>query len=171
MSDTSETFPEPLAVVAGVRTPFAKVFGPLTSIPADELGRVALTAAMEKAGIRPDQVDEVILGNVASPPETANISRVVALRSGIPQDRVAHTVHRNCASGMEAIVSSWQAIREGRAGVIVAGGTESMSNVPLLWDSRMKDLLLDLSRQKSMLGKLRVMSRFRPGMLKPIPGL
>ena len=171
MSDTWETFPEPLAVVAGVRTPFAKVFGPLTSIPADELGRVALTAAMEKAGIRPDQVDEVILGNVASPPETANISRVVALRSGIPQDRVAHTVHRNCASGMEAIVSSWQAIREGRAGVIVAGGTESMSNVPLLWDSRMKDLLLDLSRQKSMLGKLRVMSRFRPGMLKPIPGL
>jgi acetyl-CoA acetyltransferase family protein len=171
MTRTTQNLPEPLAVVAGLRTPFAKAFGPLSSVPADELGRVAVTAALERAGLKPDQVDEVIFGNVASPADTANISRVVALRSGVPQDRPAHTVHRNCASGMEAIVSAWQAIREGRAEVVVAGGTESMSNVPLLWDSRMKDLLLELSRQKSVFGKLRVMTRFRPAMLKPIPAL
>ncbi len=171
MNRTSETRPEPLAVIAGMRTPFAKAFGPLASVPADELGRVALTAALERAGLKADQVDEVIFGNVASPPDTANISRVIALRSGVPQDRVAHTVHRNCASGMEAIVSAWQSIREGRAEIVVAGGTESMSNVPMLWDPRMKDLLLDLSRQKSIFGKLRVMTRFRPAMLKPIPAL
>ena len=116
MSRTSEARPEPLAVIAGMRTPFAKAFGPLASVPADELGRVALTAALERAGLKPDQVDEVVFGNVASPADTANISRVIALRSGVPQDRVAHTVHRNCASGMEAIVSAWQSIREGRAG-------------------------------------------------------
>ena len=162
---------EPLALVAGMRTPFAKAFGPLAAVPADELGRVALTAALQRAGLKAEQVDEVIFGNVASPPDTANISRVIALRSGVPQDRVAHTVHRNCASGMEAIVSAWQSIREGRAEIIVAGGTESMSNVPLLWDPRMKDLLLDLSRQKSLIGKLRVMTRFRPAMLKPVPAL
>ena len=171
MSRTSEARPEPLAVIAGMRTPFAKAFGPLASVPADELGRVALTATLERAGLKADQVDEVIFGNVASPPDTANIARVIALRSGVPQDRVAHTVHRNCASGMEAIVSAWQSIREGRAEIVVAGGTESMSNVPLLWDPRMKDLLLDLSRQKSIFGKLRVMTRFRPAMLKPIPAL
>jgi len=171
MSRTMNTRPEPLAVIAGMRTPFAKAFGPLASVPADELGRIALAGALERAGLKPDQVDEVIFGNVASPPETANISRVIALRAGVPQDRVAHTVHRNCASGMEAIVSAWQAIREERAEVVVAGGTESMSNVPLLWDPRMKDLLLDLSRQKSILGKLRVMTRFRPAMLKPVPAL
>ena len=171
MARQSETRPEPLAVIAGMRTPFAKAFGPLASVSADELGRVALTGALDRAGLKPDQVDEVIFGNVASPPDTANISRVIALRSGVPQDRVAHTVHRNCASGMEAIVSAWQSIREGRAEIVVAGGTESMSNVPLLWDPRMKDLLLELSRQKSIFGKLRVLTRFRPAMLKPIPAL
>lgn len=171
MFRTIETDVEPLAVVAGMRTPFARAFGPLASVAADELGRVALTAALQRAGLAPDRVDEVIFGNVASPPDTANISRVIALRSGIPQDRVAHTVHRNCASGMEAIVAAWQAIREKRAQIVVAGGTESMSNVPLLWDPRMKNLLLDFSRQKSLFGKLRVLTRFRPSMLNPIAAL
>src|SRR5436190_1626314 len=127
MSNSRQSRPEPLAVVAGIRTPFAKAFGPLASVPADELGRVAVTGALSKADLKPDQIDELIFGNVASPPDTANISRVVALRSGIPQDRIAHTVHRNCASGMESIVAAWQAIRERRSEVIVAGGTESMS--------------------------------------------
>ena len=171
MSRTIESRPEPLAVVAGLRTPFAKIFGPLSSVAADELGRIAVTAILQKSGVRPDQVDEVIFGNVASPPDTANISRVISLRAGIPQDRVAHTVHRNCASGMEAIVSAWQAIREGRAEVVVAGGTESMSNVPLLWDPRVKDLLVSLDRQKSLFGKLRIAAQFRPSMLKPVSGL
>ncbi len=165
------TLLEPLAVVAGVRTPFAKAFGTLASVPADELGRIAVTAAIDRAGLRPDQVDEVIFGNVACPADTANISRVIAIRSGIPHDRAAHTVHRNCASGMEAIVAAWQAIREGRAEVVIAGGTESMSNVPLLWDSRMKDLLIQMNQQKSLIGKMRAMTRFRPSMLRPIPGL
>jgi acetyl-CoA acetyltransferase family protein len=163
--------PESVAVVAGMRTPFAKAFGALAAVPADELGRVALTAALDRAGWKPSDVDEVIFGNVASPPDTPNISRVIALKAGIPQDRVAHTVHRNCASGMEAIVSAGQSIHEGRAAVVVAGGTESMSNVPLLWDARMKELLLDLSRQKTLMGKLRVITRFRPSMLRPIPAL
>lgn len=171
MTHLSDSHREPLAVIAGMRTPFAKAFGPLASVPADELGRVALVAALDRVGLKPDQVDEVIFGNVASPADKANISRVIALEAGVPQDRPAHTVHRNCASGMEAIVAGWQAIRDGRGSVIAAGGTESMSNVPLLWDPRMKDLLLDLSRQKSFLGKLQVLSRIRPGMLKPIPAL
>lgn len=171
MNSSVANRPQPLAVIAGMRTPFAKAFGPLNNVTADELGRVAVTAAIDRAGLKPDQVEELVFGNVASPANTSNISRVIALKSGIPQDRVAHTVHRNCASGMEAIVSAWQIIREGRAEVVVAGGTESMSNVPLLWDPRVKDLLLELSKQKSMLGKLRVMTRFRPSMFKPIPAL
>ena len=163
--------PEPLAVLAGMRTPFAKAFGALAPVPADELGQIALTATLERAGLKPSDVDEVIFGNVASPPETANIARVIALKVGVPQDRVAHTVHRNCASGMEAIVSAWQSIREGRAEVVIAGGTESMSNVPLLWDARMRVLLVELGRQQSLFGKMRVLTRFRPSMLRPIPAL
>ena len=165
------TCPEPLAVMAGMRTPFAKAFGALASVPADELGRIALTATLDRAGLKPTEVDEVIFGNVASPPDTANIARVIALQSGVPQDRVAHTVNRNCASGMEAVVAAWQSIREGRAEVVIAGGTESMSNVPLLWDARMRLLLVELGRQHSLFGKLRVWTRFRPAMLRPIPAL
>ncbi len=165
------TCPEPLAVMAGMRTPFAKAFGTLASVPADELGRIALTATLDRAGLKPTEVDEVIFGNVASPPDTANIARVIALQSGVPQDRVAHTVNRNCASGMEALVAAWQSIREGRAEVVIAGGTESMSNVPLLWDARMRLLLVELGRQHSLFGKLRVWTRFRPAMLRPIPAL
>ena len=163
--------PEPLAVLAGMRTPFAKAFGALASVSADELGRVALTATLDRAGLKPSDVDEVIFGNVASPADTPNIARVIALKAGVPQDRVAHTVHRNCASGMEAIVSAWQSIREGRAEIVIAGGTESMSNVPLLWDARMSELLVELGRQRSLFGKLRVLTRLRPLMFKPIPAL
>lgn len=165
------TLPEPLAVIAGMRTPFAKAFGALASVSADELGHVAVRGALERAGLVAEQVDEVVFGNVASPANTANIARVIALRSGIPQERVAHTVHRNCASGMEALVSAWQIVREGRAKVVIAGGTESMSNVPLLWDPRVASLMLEMSRQKSVLGKLRVLTGFRPSMLKPVPAL
>ena len=124
----------PLAVLAGVRTPFAKAFGALRNVPADQLGRVAVEAALHRAGLQPGEVDELVFGNVAGQPDASNIGRVVALRTGIPQDRIAHTVNRNCASGMEAVFSAWQILTEGRAQRIVAGGTESMSNVPLLWN-------------------------------------
>src|SRR5262245_42059226 len=123
----------PLAVVAGVRTPFAKAFGALADVPADQLGRLSVEAALARARVRPADVGEVVFGNVAGQPDASNIARVIALRSSIPQDRVAHTVNRNCASGMEAIISAWQILAEGRADLVVAGGTESMSNVPLLF--------------------------------------
>src|SRR5262245_15115624 len=106
----------PLAVAAGVRTPFAKAFGPLARAPADELGRVAALAALARAGLGPADVGEVVFGNVAGPPEAPNVARVIALRSGVPHDRPAHTVNRNCASGMEAVFAAWHVLAEGRTG-------------------------------------------------------
>lgn len=167
----TRSFPEPLAVVAGMRTPFAKSFGALASVPADELGRQALVAVLERTGLKPDAIDEVVFGNVASPADAANVSRVIALKSGIPQDRIAHTVHRNCASGLEAVITAWQAIQTGRSNVVIAGGTESMSNVPFLCDARLKDLLVNVGQQKSVWGRMKAFSRFRPGFLKPMPAL
>lgn len=162
---------KPLALVAGVRTPFAKAFGPLADLPADELGRIALLAALERAGLKPSEVDEVVFGNVVGPAETSNIARVIALRAGVPEDRIAHTVNRNCASGMEAITTAWQSIAEGRAELVVAGGTESMSNIPLLWDRRMAKLLLELRKQKRWWGKLKVLSQMRPSYFKPVAAI
>ena len=121
-----------IAIVAGIRTPFAKAFGPLTAVPAYELGRLATEAVLQRAGVRPNEVDQVVFGNVAVPAEAANIARVIALKSGIPQDRIAHTVQRNCASGMEAITTAAGLVQLGDAQVVVAGGTESMSQIPLL---------------------------------------
>src|SRR5258708_15310751 len=87
-----------VAILDGVRTPFAKAFGPLASVPAQELGRLAAVGVLKRADLRPDQVDQVVFGNVAMPPEAANVARVIALTAGIPRDRIAHTVPRHCAS-------------------------------------------------------------------------
>src|SRR3954454_16815433 len=122
-----------VAILEGVRTPFAKAYGPLAHLPAQELGRAAVVALLERAGLRADQVDQVIFGNVAMPPDAANVARVIALLAGVTQDRIAHTVQRNCASGLEAIVAAAQQIQLGEAGVVVAGGAESMSRIPLLY--------------------------------------
>lgn len=171
MTRTGTELPEPLAIVAGMRTPFAKSFGALARVPADELGRQAVLAVLDRSGLKPTDVDEVVFGNVACPAEAANVSRVIALRAGIPQDRIAHTVHRNCASGMEAVITAWQAIQTGRSEVVIAGGTESMSNVPFLCDSRFKDLLVELGQQKSAWGRVKTLAKFRPSLLRPVPGL
>src|SRR5688572_23227477 len=117
----------PLAVLDGVRTPFAKSYSTLARVGADELGRVALVEVLNRLDMKPDQVDEVVFGNVSGPAESSNVARVIALKAGVPHDRIAQTVNRNCASGMESIVSAWQAIEEGRSKVIACGGTESMS--------------------------------------------
>src|ERR671933_500424 len=143
-----------IAIVEGVRTPFAKAFGALASVPAQELGRLATTALLDRAGVRPDQVDQVVFGNVAPPAEAANIARVIALTAGIPRDRIAHTVQRNCASGMEAITTAAQLIQLGEAQAVLAGGTESMSRIPLLYNQAATELYLRLGRSKSFRQRL-----------------
>jgi len=159
-----------VAVLSGVRTPFAKAFGALGRVPADQLGRISLQGALTRAGLTPNDVGEVVFGNVAGQPDASNIGRVIALRSGIPQDRIAHTVNRNCASGMEAVITAWQILADGRTELAVAGGTESMTNVPFLWNQKAKDFFLEWKRA-GFWKKARMLARFRPSLLKPIPAL
>jgi acetyl-CoA acetyltransferase family protein len=160
-----------IAILEGIRTPFAKAYGPLASVPAQELGRLATTAVLERAGVRPDRVDQVVFGNVAMPPDAANIARVIALLSGIPRDRIAHSVQRNCASGMEAITTAAQLIQLGEARIIVAGGVESMSRIPLLYNRAATDLYMRLAKAKSWRQRLGTLLRFRPRHFKPIIGV
>ena len=123
---------KPLAILSGMRTPFCKASSALADVHAVDLGVAAVKAALEKANVEVNGVDEVVIGDVSGPADSANIARVIALKAGIPHDRIAHTVNRNCASGMESILSAWQILSEGRAKTVVAGGTESMSSIPLL---------------------------------------
>src|SRR5438477_408960 len=157
-----------IAILDGARTPFAKAFGALASVPAQELGRVAAVETLRRAGLRPDQVDQVVFGNVALPADAANIARVIALRAGIPRDRVAHTVHRNCASGMEAITTAAQLIQLGEARRVIAGGTESMSQIPLLYHAEATALVLRLGRTRGWWRRLRTLLQFRPRHFRPV---
>ncbi len=162
---------KPLAILSGMRTPFCKAYGAMADVHAVDLGTAAVTAALEKAGVTSGDVDEVVMGNVSGPPDSANIARVIGLKAGIPQDRIAHTVNRNCASGMESILEAWQILREGRARTIVAGGTESMSNIPLLVRPDATRLLMEFGRARSLIAKLKVIAKLRPRHLRPVPGV
>jgi acetyl-CoA acetyltransferase family protein len=162
---------KPLAILSGMRTPFCKASSALADVHAVDLGVAAVKAALEKANVEVNGVDEVVMGNVSGPADSANIARVIALKAGIPHDRIAHTVNRNCASGMESILSAWQILSEGRAKTVVAGGTESMSSIPLLVRPELAKLLMELGRSKSMLSKFRTVAKFRPRHFKPVVGV
>ncbi|HHD64140.1 MAG TPA: acetyl-CoA C-acyltransferase, partial [Desulfobulbaceae bacterium] len=118
-----------------------------------------------------DEIDEVIIGNVAQPIHAANIARVIALRAGFPESTPAVTVHRNCASGMESITTAAARIHAGEGKVYLCGGVESMSNIPLVYSRKMTRLFERLSRSKTALDRVRALFGFRPAFLKPIVGL
>ncbi|MBY0526412.1 MAG: thiolase family protein [Gemmataceae bacterium] len=157
-----------IAIVDGVRTPFVRAFGPLAGVPAYELGRHVSEVLLRRAGMEPARVDQVVFGNVAVPAEAANIARVIALKAGIPRDRIAHTVHRNCASGMEAITTAAQLVHLGEADVVLAGGTESMSQIPLLFSHEATTFFTKVARARGVRERIFAMMRFRPRYLRPV---
>ena len=160
-----------VAVVAGVRTPFTKAGTTQKRVPAYDLGRVALREAIERAGIRPGDLDEVILGNIAQPAEATNIARVIALRAGVPMHVPAFTVNRNCGSALQALTDGALRIQAGKAKLVAVGGAESMSNVPLLFPESMGDKLLAVAKAKTLPARLGAFTGFRPADFKPVIGL
>ncbi|HSR42453.1 MAG TPA: acetyl-CoA C-acyltransferase [Longimicrobiales bacterium] len=127
MSDKTTT---PVLLKGGARTPMGRYLGALSPLSATELGAVAVRAAVERSGIDPEAVDEVILGNVVSAGLGQAPARQAAIRGGVPATVPAVTVNKVCGSGLKAVMLASQAIRAGDARAIVAGGFESMSNVP-----------------------------------------
>lgn len=121
-------------IVSAVRTPIGKFGGSLASLTAADMGVIAAKAAMERAGVRPEQVDETIFGNARQAGGGPNPARQISVRSGVPQEVPAFTVNKACASGMKTIALAYQAITLGDATCILAGGAESMSRVPYLLD-------------------------------------
>lgn len=160
-----------LAIIDGIRTPFCKAGTELKRLPAQELGRIAVTELLERTEFDRHKISQTIFGNVAQPPEAANIARVIALNAGIPQEMPAYTVHRNCASGFEAITSAYEKMASGEGDVFMVGGTESMSNIPLLFSSEAADKFTALNRAKNLPQKLLAAARFRPSDFRPRVGL
>jgi len=102
-----------VVIVDGLRTPYAKMGTAFNDIPAHELGAIVLKEFLERLGLNPADIDEVIFGNVAQPPEATNIARNIALLAGIPDKVPAFSVQRNCSSGMQAISDAWYRIQAG----------------------------------------------------------
>ena len=160
-----------LAILDGLRTPFCKVGGVLKDLGADDLGAIVVRELVARARIEPKRVDELIFGNVAQPAHAANVARVIGLKAGLPTELIAHTVHRNCASGMQSLTAAALQIQTGQAELVMAGGTESMSQIPLLFGPGLTRLFIRLAKAKTLGGRLKAMAAFRPSQLKPVIAL
>ena len=159
--------PRDVVIIDGARTPFAKSGTKLKNVHAAELGRVATKDTIARANLDPNIVDEVIVGNAGNPSDAVNIARIIALNSGLPQSISAFTVHRNCASAMEAVSSAYERIKSGTLDVILAGGTESMSQMPLMFSQKFADLFGEFLGAKTLPKKLKVLSKLKLNYLTP----
>jgi len=149
-------------IISAKRTPIGKFMGAFSKTTAAELGAVAAGAALEAAGARPEQVDELIYGCARQAGNGPNVARQVVRRAGLPDSVPAFTVNKACASGLKAITLARQSIALGEAELILAGGTESMSRVPFL---------LDRARAGYRLGHAELIDgMYRDGFLCPLCG-
>ncbi|MCB9772338.1 MAG: thiolase family protein [Candidatus Omnitrophica bacterium] len=162
---------ERIAIVAGLRTPFCKMGSVFNDVSAQELAAFSVRELLERSAVDPKNIDEVIFGNVGQPADAANISRIIAMLSGVPFTTPAFTVNRNCASGVESVVTAALKIKSGEARFVLAGGTESMSNYPFLFKKELQEILSELSRAKDFGSKLKAIFKLRPGHYSPRIGL
>jgi acetyl-CoA acyltransferase len=156
-----------VAILDGCRTPFARsstVFKELTAI---DLGAIAVRELASRAEVEGSEIDEVIYGTVVHSVKAPNIAREVALQAGIPASVPAYSVSRACASANQAITSGAQKIALGQAEVVVAGGAESLTNIPITVTDRLRDRLVEANNARSTGQMLKAFKGFRPGELAP----
>ena len=133
---------EPAVIISACRTPIGAFGGALKDLSASDLGAVVIREAVRRAGIEAMELGDVILGCVLQAGTGMNVARQAALKAGVPHEVPAETVNRVCGSGLQAVVHAVEAIRVGYIELMLAGGTESMSNAPYLltgarWGYRM----------------------------------
>jgi acetyl-CoA C-acetyltransferase len=119
-----------VVIVSAVRTPVGRIGGALKDVQPEDLAKLVIRVALDRAGVEPGCVDEVIFGQAKQSADAANLARVAALKAGLPVEVPAYTVMRQCGSGLQAVNNAAQAIMTGQSDIVVAGGTESMSNAP-----------------------------------------
>src|SRR5438270_2855484 len=121
-------------ILSAVRTPIGKFGGALASQTAADMGTVAARAALERAGVAAEQVQETIFGNARQAGGGPNVARQISIRSGVPKEVPAYTVNMACASGMKSMALGFEQIAQGNLDCVLAGGTESMSRLPYYLD-------------------------------------
>ncbi len=157
-----------VAVVGGARTPFCKAGGALARRAAAELGAAAAREAVLRLGIRPEKIDQAIFGIVSAPVGAPNIGREIVLQAGFPTGIPAYTLGRACVSANQAVTNAADQIALGRADVVLAGGVEVLSDVPILFGRRFRDALFAASKAKTPVERLRAFRKVRPQDLAPV---
>ncbi|HEY3181099.1 MAG TPA: acetyl-CoA C-acetyltransferase [Casimicrobiaceae bacterium] len=162
---------EPIYIIDGARTPFLKSRNRPGPFSASDLATDAGRALLLRQPFAPPDLNEVILGCAAPSVDEVNIGRVAALRMGCGHKVPGWTVMRNCASGMQALDSAINDIRAGRSDLVLAGGVDALSRVPLLFSDAMVLWLSNWYAAKSLGQRAALLARFKPGFLAPVIGL
>lgn len=157
-----------VAIVEGCRTPFCKSGTEFKEMRAIELGVIAVRELLNRAELDPAQVDDMVYGTVTPSPLAPNLAREVGLGAGLPARVPGHTVSRACASANQAITSAADTIARGYADVVVAGGAESLTDIPILLSRSMRDRLVAASRAKSPKEKLRAFAGLKLKEVVPV---
>jgi len=157
-----------VAIVAGCRTPFVKSGTVFKDLPAVELARLATRELLARTEVAPAAIDEIVFGQVIPSVLAPNVAREVSLLPQLPRDVPAYSLNRACSSSGQAIVAAHDQIILGHAEVIIAGGTESLSDIPILHSRRFAELLVQASKAKSLGKRLGTLARTRPRDLVPV---
>ena len=158
-------------IVDGARTPFLKARAEPGPFSASDLAVACARPVLARQPFPASALDEVIVGCVTPAADEANIARIIALRLGCGKRVPAHTVQRNCASGLQAVATAAERIALGRAQLVLAGGAEAMSRAPVQWNTAMTGWLGKMLRARQPLDRVRALARFRPAYLKPVYSL
>ncbi len=157
-----------VAIVAGCRTPFCKAGTDLKDVRAVDLARHAARELIERTNLNPRAVNEVIFGQVVASPLVPNVARDVSLLPQFPKEIPAYTVNRACASSTQSVTAAHDQIAFGHADVILAGGVESLSDVPILVSRRLAGILVAASKARTLGARLATFSRIRPRDFIPV---
>ena len=157
-----------VAIVAGVRTPFAKAGTAFRTISAIDLGKLCVAELLQRTSLDGSEVQALVFGTVIPSILAPNIAREVSLLPQLPKSVPAYTVSRACASANQAITDAADQIALGHIDVAIAGGAESLSNVPILHSQGFAEALVMASKAKSITGRIRALARIRPKDLVPI---
>jgi acetyl-CoA acyltransferase len=158
-----------VAVVAGLRTPFAKQSSAYKSLSALELGQLVVAELLARTGVSPSEIEQVVYGQVLPSIVAPNIAREIVLGTGMPKDIEAFSVSRACATGYQSAVSVAEAIMSGAIDCGIAGGADSASDVPITVSKKLSAALLDASKARSLPERLRAFGKLAPRDLLPVP--
>ena len=158
-----------VAIVSGLRTPFARQLTYFKDSSAIDMGKMVVSEMLECAAIDPKLIDRVVFGQVVIQPSAPNIAREIVIGSGMNIHTDAYSVSRACATSFQSAVNIAESIMAGAIDIGVAGGADSASVVPVGLSSKMASILVSLSKAKTVMDKLKILAKLRPGDLVPVP--